>query len=108
MAWNGDAQDVLGRSTFDVDMERITRAVYDAGAKVVGIQLPEGLKRMALPLVENIEQATGATVVVSADPCYGACDLVDDQFEPLDVQLVIHVGHSPMGDTVPRIPTVFL
>ncbi len=108
MAWNGDAQDVLGRSTFDVDMDRITRAVYDAGAKVVGIQLPEGLKRMALPLVENIEHATGARVVVSADPCYGACDLVDDQFEPLDVQLVIHVGHSPMGDTVPRIPTVFL
>jgi 2-(3-amino-3-carboxypropyl)histidine synthase len=33
---------------------------------------------------------------------------VDDQFEPLDVQLVIHVGHSPMGDTEPRIPTVFL
>jgi 2-(3-amino-3-carboxypropyl)histidine synthase len=33
---------------------------------------------------------------------------VDDQFEPLDVQLVIHVGHSPMGDTKPRIPTIFL
>lgn len=108
MAWNGDAGDVLGRSTFKVDLDRITRAVYDAGAKVVGIQLPEGLKRLALPLVEGIEQATGATVVLSADPCYGACDLVDDQFEPLDVQLVIHIGHSPMGDTEPRIPTVFL
>jgi 2-(3-amino-3-carboxypropyl)histidine synthase len=108
MAWNGDAGNVLGRSTFQVDLDRITRAVYDSGAKVVGIQLPEGLKRMALPLVEGITQATGATVVLSADPCYGACDLVDDQFEPLDVQLVIHVGHSPMGDTQPRIPTVFL
>jgi 2-(3-amino-3-carboxypropyl)histidine synthase len=108
MAWNGDAGDVFTRSTFDVDVDSITRAVYDSGAKVVGIQLPEGLKRMALPLVERIEQATGAKVVVSADPCYGACDLVDDQFEPLDVQLVVHVGHSPMGDTEPRIPTVFL
>jgi 2-(3-amino-3-carboxypropyl)histidine synthase len=108
MAWNGDAEGVLERSTFDVDMEAITRAVYDSGAKVVGVQLPEGLKRMALPLVEAIKQATGATVVLSADPCYGACDLVDDQFEPLDVQLVIHVGHSPLGDTKPRIPTFFL
>jgi len=108
MAWNGDAGDALGRSTFKVDMDAINKAVYDSGAKVVGIQLPEGLKRMALPLVEAIEQATGATVVVSADPCYGACDLVDDQFEPLDVRLVIHVGHSPLGDTKPRIPTVFL
>ncbi|UCC92843.1 MAG: diphthamide biosynthesis enzyme Dph2 [Thermoplasmata archaeon] len=108
MAWNGDAGDVLTSSTFHLDVDAITRAVYDAGARVVGLQLPEGLKRMALPLVEKIEQATGAKVVVSADPCYGACDLVDDQFEPLDVQLVIHVGHSPMGDTEPRIPTFFL
>jgi 2-(3-amino-3-carboxypropyl)histidine synthase len=108
MAWNGDAGEVLSKSTFQVDLDQINRAVYESGAKVVGIQLPEGLKRMALPLVEGIEEATGATVVVSADPCYGACDLVDDQFEPLDVQLVIHVGHSPMGDTKPRIPTVFL
>ena len=108
MAWNGDAGDALDRSTFHIDMDEIVRAVYDSGAKVVGVQLPEGLKRMALPIVERIEQATGARVVLSADPCYGACDLVDDQFEPLDVQLVIHVGHSPMGDTEPRIPTVFL
>ncbi len=108
MAWNGDAHDAIGRSTFQVDLDAITKAVYDHGARVVGLQLPEGLKRLALPLTEAIEQATGATVVLSADPCYGACDLVDDQFEPLDVQLVIHVGHSPMGDTKPRIPTVFL
>jgi len=108
MAWNGDAHDAIGRSTFNVDIDAITRAVYDSGAKVVGLQLPEGLKRLALPIVEGIVQATGATIVLSADPCYGACDLVDDQFEPLDVQLIIHVGHSPLGDTEPRIPTVFL
>ncbi|MCJ2540588.1 MAG: diphthamide biosynthesis enzyme Dph2 [Candidatus Thermoplasmatota archaeon] len=108
MAWNGDAHDAIGRSTFNVDIDAITRAVYDSGAKVVGLQLPEGLKRLALPIVESIVQATGATIVLSADPCYGACDLVDDQFEPLDVQLIIHVGHSPLGDTEPRIPTVFL
>jgi len=108
MAWNGDAGDVFGESTFDVDMGAVTRAVYDRGAKVVGLQLPEGLKRMTPRIVDAIEQATGATVVVSADPCYGACDLVDDQLEPLGVQLVVHVGHSPLGDTQPRIPTVFL
>ncbi len=108
MAWNGDAHDAIGRSTFQVDIDAVSRAVYDSGAKVVGLQLPEGLKRLALPIVEGIVQATGATIVLSADPCYGACDLVDDQFEPLDVQLIIHVGHSPLGDTEARIPTIFL
>jgi 2-(3-amino-3-carboxypropyl)histidine synthase len=108
MAWNGDAHEAGSDPTFYVDMDAIARAVYEHGAKMVGMQLPEGLKRMSLDLVEKIETATGATVVVSADPCYGACDLVDDQMEPLDVQLIVHVGHSPLGDTIPKIPTVFL
>ncbi len=74
----------------------------------MALQLPEGLKRRALGLVEELEGATGATVMVSADPCYGACDLVDRQLEPLGVELVVHVGHTAMGDTMPGIPTVFL
>jgi 2-(3-amino-3-carboxypropyl)histidine synthase len=46
--------------------------------------------------------------VVSADPCYGACDLVDPQLEPLGVELVVHFGHTPLGDTPPAIPTLFV
>jgi 2-(3-amino-3-carboxypropyl)histidine synthase len=82
--------------------------VRDRGARLVALQLPEGLKRRALELVDGIEKATDARVVVSADPCYGACDLIDAQLEPLGVDLVVHVGHTAMGDTPPSLPTLFV
>jgi 2-(3-amino-3-carboxypropyl)histidine synthase len=83
-------------------------AIRSNNAELVALQLPEGLKRRALTLVERLEGATGATVLVSADPCYGACDLIDGQLLPLGVELVVHVGHTEMGDTVPRVPTLFI
>lgn len=61
-----------------------------------------------MEISEAIEGSTNASVVVSADACFGACDLVDDQLEHLGVDLVVHVGHTEMGDTPPRIPTLFV
>lgn len=86
----------------------MVEAVRERGARLVALQLPEGLKRRARELAATIEDATGATVVVSADPCYGACDLLDDQLEPLGVDMVVHVGHTRLGDTAPRLPTLFV
>ncbi len=95
-------------STFDLDVEAIIEEVNGRDANLVALQLPEGLKRRAHDLASRIEKATGAVVIVSADPCYGACDLLDDQLEPLGVDMVIHVGHTLLGDTPPRLPTVFV
>jgi 2-(3-amino-3-carboxypropyl)histidine synthase len=94
--------------SIQVDVEAVSGEVRRRGARLVALQLPEGLKRRALGLVEALEGATGATVVVSADPCYGACDLVDRQLEGLGVDIVVHVGHTEMGDTTPVIPTLFV
>jgi 2-(3-amino-3-carboxypropyl)histidine synthase len=91
-----------------MDVERIIDEVRTRGAGLVALQLPEGLKRRAPGLVKAIEDSTEATVLVSADPCYGACDLVDSQLLPLGVDLVVHYGHTPLGDTIPEIPTVFI
>ncbi len=95
-------------SSFDLEEGRVVEEVRLRGARVVGLQLPEGLKRHAARLVEAIEGATGAVVVVSADPCYGACDLAEDAFAALGVELVVHYGHDELGDLSPRIPTVFV
>lgn len=95
-------------STFDLDVEAIIEEVNGRDAELVALQLPEGLKRRAHYLATRIEKATGAVVIVSADPCYGACDLLDDQLEPLGVDMVVHIGHTLLGDAPPRLPTVFV
>ena len=95
-------------SAFDLEEDRIVGEVTRRGAKLVGVQLPEGLKRHAARLSALIESRTGAVVVVSGDPCYGSCDLVEDALGALGVELVVHVGHTELGDVKPRLPTIYV
>jgi len=95
-------------SAFDLEEDRVVAEVARRGARLVGLQLPEGLKRQAARLSALIESRTGAVVVVSGDPCYGACDLAEDALGALGVDLVVHVGHTELGDVTPRLPTVYV
>jgi len=62
-------------------------------AKVVAVQVPEGLKRKAAGFAGSLREA-GFDVIISGDPCYGACDLALDVFTIADV--LVHIGHAPV------------
>lgn len=79
---------------FDLDLEGAIELIKKSGARTVGVQVPEGLKRIAPDLAGEIEEKTGCEVIVSGDPCYGACDVDLDLCRAAD--LVIHIGHSEM------------
>ena len=65
--------------------------------RLIALQVPEGLKMQALEMMDEIETETSAKVVLAADPCYGACDLVHDKMKMMGVELVAHMGHSQMN-----------
>lgn len=91
---------------FDFEEGRIKQEILKFGAKRVLIQLPEGLKPEATRLAKIVEKS-GALPIVSADPCYGACDLATTDAERLGVDLTIHYGHSKMVK-YEQIPTVYI
>lgn len=91
---------------FDLEEERVKQEILKLGAKRVLIQLPEGLKSEAPHLAKIVEKA-GALPIVSADPCYGACDLATTDAENLGVDMTIHYGHSKMVK-YERVPTVYV
>jgi 2-(3-amino-3-carboxypropyl)histidine synthase len=91
---------------YDFEEERVKQEIIKLGAKRVLIQLPEGLKPEG-PHIAKIVQKTGALPIVSADPCYGACDLATTDAESLNVDLIIHYGHSKMLKCE-RVPTVYV
>jgi len=97
----------LKSSKFDLEEARLRAEILRRGAKKVLIQLPEGLKPEG-PRLATVAEKTGALAIVSADPCYGACDLALQEAESLGADLIVHFGHSKMTLPPERVPTIYI
>ncbi len=93
-------------TSFDLEEKRLKKEISKRKAKIVLVQLPEGLKAEGPHLATVIEDS-GALAIVSADPCYGACDLALADAESLDADLLVHYGHSPQIKQG-RVPTIYI
>jgi len=82
-------------NSFDFEEEKLKLAITNLEAKRVLLQLPEGLKPEG-PRLAKVVEALGAVAIISADPCYGACDVAVDVAESLGVDLIVHFGHSKL------------
>ena len=67
------------------------------GSSRIALQFPEGLKRQAADLASDLKSA-GFGVIVSGDPCYGACDLALDMVTEGQADVLVHFGHAPVDD----------
>jgi 2-(3-amino-3-carboxypropyl)histidine synthase len=77
------------------DISDLVRQLKERGAHTIALQFPAGLKRRAAGYADALRQA-GFTVIVSGDPCYGACDLSLGLLRDGDADVLIHVGHAPV------------
>src|SRR6056297_1249470 len=84
---------------WDYELDRIVEAVEERDATKVGLQFPEGLKRRGPKVADDIRALVpdDVTVMISGQPCYGACDL--DTFLMKRTDVFVHFGHSPMKNT---------
>ena len=81
----------------DFQLDELVERIRTNDNRLVALQVPEGLKIQALEMMDSIEGGSDAKVVLAADPCYGACDLVHDKMKMMGVELVAHLGHSQMN-----------
>ena len=77
------------------DISDLTGELKRRGAQRVALQFPEGLKRRAAEYTTALRDA-GFEVIISGDPCYGACDLALEMLTDADV--LVHVGHAPVDE----------
>ncbi|MFC6953448.1 diphthamide biosynthesis enzyme Dph2 [Halorubellus litoreus] len=84
---------------WDYELDRIVDAVHDRDAKKVGLQFPEGLKRRGPAVADDLRELVpdDVTIMLSGQPCYGACDL--DTFLMRRTDVFVHFGHSPMKES---------
>ena len=77
---------------YDLELGNVVKKIKAEKARVVCIQLPDGLKPKAAEIQDAIEKNTDARVIIWAGSCYGGCDIPD--LSKLRVDLLIQWGHS--------------
>ena len=84
---------------WDYELERIVDEVEEKNAKKIGLQFPEGLKRRGPNVADDLRELVpdDVTIMLSGQPCYGACDL--DTYLMKRTDVFVHFGHSPMKNT---------
>ncbi|MDR0901085.1 MAG: diphthamide biosynthesis enzyme Dph2, partial [Methanobrevibacter sp.] len=96
----------LNTSLYDMDLERAIKAIKKRNAKNVILQFPEGLKTQGIAIAKVLEKETDANIIISGDPCFGACDLCDNKAKGI-ADLIIHYAHTPLPIKY-DIPTIFI
>ena len=77
---------------FEFELEKIKVLIEDRGVQRVGLQIPCGLKTVAVAIAAEIYKETGVDVILSGNSCYGACD-IDWRLRGI-VDILIHFGHT--------------
>jgi len=85
---------------YDLELSKAIHEIQKAKAKVVCIQLPDGLKSQAEDICNILEKETGSQVLVWLNSCYGACDWPLG-IDKAGVDMLIAWGHSTWKSAVP-------
>lgn len=69
----------------------------------LAIQVPEGFKQYATEILDLFKEYNP---ILFVDPCFGACDLKDQEALDFGCKTLIHFGHDYMNK--PKINTIFV
>ncbi len=78
---------------YDLELKRVVDKINKEKARLVCIQLPDGLKPKAKLIQNEIQSKTNTKVIIWAGSCFGSCD-IPLEVERLGVDLLIQFGHS--------------
>jgi 2-(3-amino-3-carboxypropyl)histidine synthase len=105
LGWRKDRVNSLEIKGYNIDLESAVKKINKNDYKKVVLQVPEGLKLQFKELIEYLEKNTRANIIVSGDPCFGACDI--PSFKNID--LIIQIGHLPIPSIKKfKVPVIFL
>jgi diphthamide biosynthesis enzyme Dph1/Dph2-like protein len=78
---------------YNLNLDSVVDKINSSKAKLVCLQLPEGLKPRAKEIQDLLESKTKAKVVFWSGSCFGACD-VPTHIDKLGFDLLFQWGHS--------------
>ncbi|XP_012260326.2 2-(3-amino-3-carboxypropyl)histidine synthase subunit 1 [Athalia rosae] len=81
-------------TNYNFEIHKTIWRIKELKSKRVALQMPEGLLLFATTICDIIEEFTDAETVIMGDVTYGACCIDDYTAKALNVDLLLHYGHS--------------
>ena len=78
---------------YDFEIDKVVEKIKEEKAKLVCLQVPDGLKPEATKIAKILEEKSGSKIIIWAGPCWGACD-TPLGLKELNIDLLIQYGHS--------------
>ena len=88
MGWKKDRVRILKIPGYYIDLEKAAKIIKENNYERVVLQVPEGLKSHLIKFIDFLEQKSNADIIISADPCFGACDILSSELRNLNVDLI--------------------
>lgn len=77
-----------------IDEKTIIAEIEKVKPKTIMLSSPDGYLSKIHQLAAKIEKDYNIQTIISADPCYGACDIMDEDTSRLKVDISFHIGHN--------------
>ena len=78
---------------YNLEIDKLVEKIKQEKAKLVCLQVPDGLKPKATEIAKELEEKSGAKIIIWAGSCWGACD-TPLGLKDLKIDLLIQYGHS--------------
>jgi 2-(3-amino-3-carboxypropyl)histidine synthase len=98
-------------SNYDFEIPKCIYKIKEMKANLVALQFPEGLLMFSCAICDIIRDFTQCRILILSDVTYGACCVDDYSAAKLEVDLLIHYGHSclvPIQQTKVKTLYVFV
>jgi 2-(3-amino-3-carboxypropyl)histidine synthase len=92
---------------YDLELDDVCTKIEKNGYTNILLQFPEGLKNAAVEVKDFIESKTKANVLISADLCFGACD-IPLALESLNIDFLVQFGHMNIPNLKYPVPAMFV
>lgn len=81
---------------YDLELDKVVEIIKKEKAKLVCIQLVDGLKPKALEIANYLEKNAKVRILTWMGSCFGACD-IPLELKNLNIDLLIQFGHNKFG-----------
>ena len=77
-----------------IDADKIITEIVQVKPKTILLSCPDGYLTQVQQLASKIEKEHNVQTIISADPCYGSCDIMDKDTSRLGADIAFHIGHK--------------